>query len=552
MIIKNRSRSAALARLMLITAILLTSCSLQQEQPPTPTLIVLPTLAPSSTPPAPLSLPPTQTSVAVGVSPTPQVSGLITPTVGTATQPSLSQTAVASGTAPGPVTHTVQAGESLASIAATYGVTVNAILAANNLTNPNSIFVGQQLIIPSAAGTGTPSSAVCTRDAAFVSDVTMPPNTVVQPGQPFTKTWRIQNSGTCVWDNSFTMIFSSGNPMGARSFIPLPATAPGATVDISVPMIAPGTPGKFIGTWQIRGPDGIAFGVQPSLIIINMPSLVSHVTPIPPTAAPTTATQAAAPPPSSTTYPAVSGVTAHARQIYLAGKQLGNRRDVFSKVGDSLTDEPWFLHQIGDGQASFDKYGSLSPVVDFFKTDVANYGNSFNNTSVTAHGGWDSFSALDPANSTPYDYCKTDSPIVCELRVSKPSIVFIMFGTNDAADHLSSGTFEQNLTKMVQISIGKGVIPVLYTIPWNKFRDPKTFNTVITRVARANDIPLVDYWSVIDPLPNHGISDDGVHPSVPPDQNTANFSSDNLKYGYTVRNLVTLQVLDVIWRQALY
>lgn len=44
--------------------------------------------------------------------------------------------------------HTVQRGETLASIAAKYGVTVQEIAAANDITNPNLIAVGQELFIP--------------------------------------------------------------------------------------------------------------------------------------------------------------------------------------------------------------------------------------------------------------------------------------------------------------------------------------------------------------------------------------------------------------------
>ena len=45
-------------------------------------------------------------------------------------------------------THTVQRGETLASIAATYGVTVADIVAANGISNPNLIAVGQELVVP--------------------------------------------------------------------------------------------------------------------------------------------------------------------------------------------------------------------------------------------------------------------------------------------------------------------------------------------------------------------------------------------------------------------
>lgn len=44
--------------------------------------------------------------------------------------------------------HTVQSGETLGSIAVQYGVTVQAIMEANQLTNPDVIRVGQELIIP--------------------------------------------------------------------------------------------------------------------------------------------------------------------------------------------------------------------------------------------------------------------------------------------------------------------------------------------------------------------------------------------------------------------
>ncbi len=45
-------------------------------------------------------------------------------------------------------THTVQVGDTVYSIARKYGVTVEEIAAANNLTDPNRVTVGQTLIIP--------------------------------------------------------------------------------------------------------------------------------------------------------------------------------------------------------------------------------------------------------------------------------------------------------------------------------------------------------------------------------------------------------------------
>ena len=39
----------------------------------------------------------------------------------------------------------------------------------------------------------------CINKAEFVTDVTISDNTRLKPNQGFTKTWRLQNTGTCTW-----------------------------------------------------------------------------------------------------------------------------------------------------------------------------------------------------------------------------------------------------------------------------------------------------------------------------------------------------------------
>ena len=48
----------------------------------------------------------------------------------------------------GPIAYVVEEGDSLASIADQFGVTIDQLIAANNLVDPNNIGVGSQLIIP--------------------------------------------------------------------------------------------------------------------------------------------------------------------------------------------------------------------------------------------------------------------------------------------------------------------------------------------------------------------------------------------------------------------
>jgi LysM repeat protein len=54
--------------------------------------------------------------------------------------------------------YVVQPGDTLSAIAARFGVSVQALITANNLANPNLIYVGQRLTIPGVGGTPAPTS----------------------------------------------------------------------------------------------------------------------------------------------------------------------------------------------------------------------------------------------------------------------------------------------------------------------------------------------------------------------------------------------------------
>jgi hypothetical protein len=251
----------------------------------------------------------------------------------------------------------------------------------------------------------------------------------------------------------------------------------------------------------------------------------------------------------------LSGVTAHARQIFAVGQRLGNRADVFSRVGDSISASSYFLTPIGYGQYDLGEYGYLSGVIAFFSQANARAGNSFVNPPLAARGGWSAYNLLDPNSSSKPD-CGYETPLVCEYKLVKPAVALIMVGTNDSGSG-SPDQFAGNLHQIVQTSIDMGVIPVLSTIPPKRINADQTarveaFNSVIRATAQQYDVPLWDYWAVMESAPNEGMSADGMHPSVPPDGATGRFSGENLQYGYTLRNLTALQTLNVLWRQVLY
>ena len=115
-----------------------------------------------------------------------------------------------------------------------------------------------------SAPTPTPPPA-CTDVAGFIADVTIPDDTRIDPGAAFTKVWRLRNDGTCVWTESYQVVFVGGEPMGNSTPVSLPTSvAPGATVDLSLPLVAPFPSGTYRSSYQLRNAQGARFGVGAS------------------------------------------------------------------------------------------------------------------------------------------------------------------------------------------------------------------------------------------------------------------------------------------------
>jgi LysM repeat protein len=254
--------------------------------------------------------------------------------------------------------------------------------------------------------------------------------------------------------------------------------------------------------------------------------------------------------------PIVGSVYYTALRLVAAGKRQGNRLDVFSKVGDSITANPVFLAPVGTGGLRLGGYTNLQGAVTFFSKTIARTNNSFANESLAAHGAWTTNDVLNPAQAAPGVCEGGETPLDCELRVTKPSVALIMFGSNDMRD-VALEQFRANLNNIVAITERHGVIPVLSTTLGRKdiaevASRTADYNAVIVQVARANSVPLWNYWQAASGLPNGGLSNDNLHPSMPYDNNTAIFDSDHLLAGINMRNLTAIQVLDALYRTVLH
>jgi hypothetical protein len=94
----------------------------------------------------------------------------------------------------------------------------------------------------------------------YVSDVSIPDNTQMTPGQSFTKTWKVRNAGSCAWEAGFKFAFVGGEQMSGATFT-LPTAVPANTdLDISVAMVAPTTAGTVRGNWRMQTASGQFFG----------------------------------------------------------------------------------------------------------------------------------------------------------------------------------------------------------------------------------------------------------------------------------------------------
>ncbi|RLD93533.1 MAG: hypothetical protein DRJ13_15585 [Bacteroidetes bacterium] len=100
----------------------------------------------------------------------------------------------------------------------------------------------------------------------FVTDVTIPDGTTFEPGEVFTKTWRIKNTGSCAWTSGYDIVFSGGDAMSAPGSVQITSGTvnPGQNVNVSVELTAPALEGTYRGNWQLRDPSDVIFGIENS------------------------------------------------------------------------------------------------------------------------------------------------------------------------------------------------------------------------------------------------------------------------------------------------
>ncbi len=177
---------------------------------------------------------------------------------------------------------------------ATATTTLPAVITATTNPNPTNTLAPATQAAPTATRTptNTPTGSTsggngtCTYIATFVADISIPDDSLLQPGSAFTKTWRVRNDGTCTWGPAYNLhavAFTGGNQLGASSQVELPLVVkPGQWVDVSVRMTAPNDPGTYTGNWMFLVNNGSYVGLgsqsnQPLFVRIQVSSALVRV-----------------------------------------------------------------------------------------------------------------------------------------------------------------------------------------------------------------------------------------------------------------------------------
>jgi hypothetical protein len=227
-------------------------------------------------------------------------------------------------------------------------------------------------------------------------------------------------------------------------------------------------------------------------------------------------------------------ISQRAREIYQQGLAMGNDPTHFSKLGDCQNITTYFLaiYDHPDLYTLGEQNSDLRDTIDFFA-------GSWSRESKSVKGGFNVASVFNPIFSDKEVCEKNESPLACELRLHKPSIVLISMEEWWNGD---VPKYETYLRRIVETVIEHGAVPVLATKADNLEGD-HAINKAIANLAYEYELPLWNFWAAVQPIPAHGLQKDGFHLT----NGINDFSSSvQLKRGWVQRNLTALQVLDAV------
>ena len=266
------------------------------------------------------------------------------------------------------------------------------------------------------------------------------------------------------------------------------------------------------------------------------PTATVTLTSVPPTITPTPAPTATATPDLRLKpedwrdWPIIPSLSPRAREIYQEGLAMGNNPRAFSKIGDCQSIKEAFM-----GLFDLKDRFVLTEDHAHFQESIDNFAGHFNTDSQGVKGGFNAAAVLSPMWANP-EVCQSgENPLECEIRVTKPTFVFIRLEV--WWDGRTAEQYEAYMRKIIEYAIAHGVVPILATKADNVEGD-HSLNLATAKLAYEYDIPLWNFWRAVQPLPHHGMDPnrpDGFHVSYE---------------AWNVASFGGLETLDTLWRQA--
>lgn len=233
--------------------------------------------------------------------------------------------------------------------------------------------------------------------------------------------------------------------------------------------------------------------------------------------------------------PIVPTVSDAMREVYKRGLELGNNPNAFSKVGDCQTNTDYYLvdfdhpnqYRLGD------QYAYLQETIDYYQ-------GSFSRTSLAMRDGYNVAAILTPLRADPKKCEKGETPVACEYRTYRPSVALISLETN--FNGRPADDYGKYMRQIIEFTLAQGIVPILGTKADNVEGD-NSINAEIAEIAVEYDMPLWNFWAAAQPLPHHGLLNDGFHLYF-----ARNFFDQpkNMLSAWPWRNLTALQALDTV------
>lgn len=217
-------------------------------------------------------------------------------------------------------------------------------------------------------------------------------------------------------------------------------------------------------------------------------------------------------------------------EIYQQGLAIGNRDNAFSKVGDCQIIPEAFL-------GLFDDPAYVLPErIEHLQGTLDHFQGSFAREGYSSKGGFVFPTIFSPLRADSSVCDPGETPFECELRVHKPTFVFIAMEFR--YEGRTAETHDKYLRRTVEYALSRGVVPILSTKADN-YEGNHSLNSTTALIAYEYDLPLMNYWLAVQFLPDKGI-----------DWEVDAYGFHTTQEAWLVRSENFLKMLDKLYHQA--